>query len=79
MRTALNTPEPIFTKDLARAAQTVIEHVRRETSYPFLLDAKTRQSRFSFENRQGTGVSAQHAAQHDQLPMDAHRGRHRPR
>ncbi len=40
MSQAPNTPEPIVTKDLARAAQTVIEYVRRETSYPFLLDAK---------------------------------------
>ena len=40
MSQAPNTPEPIVTKDLACAAQTVIEHVRRETSYPFLLDAK---------------------------------------
>ena len=40
MPQAPNKLEPIVTRDLASAAQTVIDHVRRETSYPFLLDAK---------------------------------------
>ena len=40
MPQAPNTLEPIVTSDLASAAQTVIEHVRQQTLYPFLLDAK---------------------------------------
>ena len=35
-----DTLKPIVTRDLASAAHTVIEYVRQETAYPFLLDTK---------------------------------------
>ena len=40
MRKALNTSEPIVTNSLQSAAQEIIELVRQNTPYPFLLDGK---------------------------------------